>query len=74
MSVIDKIREANKGSPIMAVAYARYSSDNQRDESIDAQFRAIEGFAKANNIVIVEKSMQIEQSQLRRMTALNFSV
>lgn len=55
MSVIDKIREANKGSPIMAVLYARYSSDNQRDESIDAQVRAIEEFAKNNNIIIVNR-------------------
>jgi site-specific DNA recombinase len=36
-----------------AAIYARYSSDNQRDESIDAQVRAIEEFAKKNDIVIV---------------------
>ena len=36
-----------------AVAYARYSSDNQRDESIDAQVRAIKAYAKNNNIIIV---------------------
>ena len=29
---------------IRAAAYARYSSDNQRDESIDAQLRAIHKF------------------------------
>lgn len=28
------------------VAYARYSSNNQREESIDAQLRAIEEYAK----------------------------
>ncbi|QNK57437.1 recombinase family protein [Paenibacillus sp. PAMC21692] len=30
------------------VAYSRYSSDNQRDESIDAQVRAIEDYCKKN--------------------------
>ncbi len=28
-----------------AVVYARFSSDNQRDESIDAQLRAINEYA-----------------------------
>ena len=37
-----------------AAIYARYSSDNQRDESIDAQIRAIEEYAKRNNISIVK--------------------
>ena len=36
-----------------AVAYARYSSNNQREESIDAQLRAIEKYAKENKIQIV---------------------
>lgn len=36
------------------VAYARYSSDNQREESIDAQLRAIEDYAKKNNMIIVK--------------------
>lgn len=40
---------------IRAVAYARFSSDNQRDESIDAQLRAINEYAKKNNIVIVDE-------------------
>ena len=38
-----------------AVAYARFSSDNQRDESIDAQLRAIRKYADDNNIVIVRE-------------------
>jgi site-specific DNA recombinase len=37
-----------------AVIYARYSSDNQRDESIDAQVRAIKEYAVINNISIVD--------------------
>ena len=37
-----------------AVVYARFSSDNQRDESIDAQIRAIEEYTKKNNIQIIK--------------------
>ena len=36
-----------------AAIYARYSSENQRNESIDAQISAIEEYAKRNNIIIV---------------------
>ena len=36
-----------------AVAYCRYSSNNQREESIDAQLRAIREYAQNNNIVII---------------------
>ena len=36
-----------------AAVYARYSSENQRDESIDAQLCAIEEYAKRNDIAIV---------------------
>ena len=36
-----------------AAAYARYSSDNQRDESIDAQLRAIHEYADKHGIIIV---------------------
>ena len=34
--------------------YARYSSDNQRSESIDAQIRAMKAYCKQNNFVIVD--------------------
>lgn len=40
---------------IKAAAYARFSSDNQRDESIDAQLRAIRKYAEDNGIEIVEE-------------------
>jgi site-specific DNA recombinase len=40
---------------IKAVVYARFSSDNQRDESIDAQLRAINEYADKNNIQIVNQ-------------------
>ena len=38
-----------------AVTYARYSSENQRDESIEAQQDAIGKYAKEKGFVIVEK-------------------
>lgn len=37
-----------------AALYARYSSDNQRTESIDAQLRAMRDYCKHNNIAIIE--------------------
>jgi len=37
-----------------AVIYARYSSDNQREESIDAQVRAIREYAERNQMNIVK--------------------
>lgn len=40
---------------VKAYAYARFSSDLQREESIDAQFRAIEEYAKKNGFIIQRK-------------------
>jgi site-specific DNA recombinase len=37
-----------------AAAYTRYSSDNQRDESIDAQVRAIEAYCKQKGFNLVK--------------------
>lgn len=36
------------------VIYARYSSDNQREESIDGQLRECLAFAEKNDIQIIE--------------------
>ncbi len=36
-----------------AVIYARYSSDNQREESIEGQLRECKAFAEKNSIQIV---------------------
>ncbi|ABR30266.1 recombinase family protein [Thermosipho melanesiensis] len=45
----------NKHSlPLKAAAYARYSSNNQSELSIEAQLSEIKEYAKNNNIVIVE--------------------
>ena len=38
-----------------AVLYARYSSDNQREESIEAQIRATKEFAKRQGITLLER-------------------
>lgn len=47
-----------KGESIMktirASAYCRFSSDNQRDESIDAQIRAIEDYCSKNGYQLVK--------------------
>lgn len=51
MRIIEKIRQ--KKQIVRAVIYARFSSDNQREESIDAQVRAIREYAKKNSIVVV---------------------
>ena len=36
-----------------AVIYARYSSDNQREESIEGQLRECTAFAQKNDITIL---------------------
>ena len=36
-----------------AVIYARYSSDNQREESIEGQIRECTAFAEKNGITIL---------------------
>ena len=41
--------------------YARYSSDNQRDESIDAQVRAINEYANKSEITVV--SIYIDEAR-----------
>ena len=37
-----------------AVIYARYSSDNQTEQSIEGQLRVCEDYAKRNNIIILD--------------------
>ena len=36
------------------VIYARYSSDNQREESIEGQLRECQAFGKKNDITLLE--------------------
>lgn len=44
--------------------YARFSSDNQRTESIDAQVRAMEAYCKQHGYVIVERYIDEAKSAL----------
>ena len=52
MKMLERIRKENGGT-IRAVSYARFSSDMQREESIDAQEAEIHKYAEQNGIVIV---------------------
>ena len=49
---LEKIKQRLKVVVLHAVIYTRYSSDNQRSESIDAQIRLIRKWAQEHNIVI----------------------
>lgn len=47
------MKSKNKPYVRKAVAYARFSSNNQREESIDAQLRAIKDYCENNDIKLV---------------------
>lgn len=47
-----------------AALYARFSSDNQRTESIDAQIRAMNDYCNRNNIIIVNTYVDEAKSAL----------
>ena len=51
MTQIEKLKK--KGQMPLAALYARFSSDNQRAESIDAQLRAMHKFCDDNGITVV---------------------
>lgn len=51
MTLLDKMKK--RGVVPKAVLYARFSSDNQREESIEAQLRALYDFCKKNNVVVI---------------------
>lgn len=55
LKMLDMLRKDNGGEPIRAVLYARYSSDMQREESIEAQIEAIKSFADKEKIVIIKQ-------------------
>jgi len=42
------------GEIVKVAAYARYSSDNQRDESLDAQIRAIKDYCQVKGYQLVK--------------------
>lgn len=62
MGILEKIR--SKKHIVRAAVYARFSSDNQRDESIDAQIRAIKDYAKKNDIIIVAEYIDRAKSAM----------
>ena len=45
-----------------AAMYVRYSSSNQREESIDAQVRAIEEYCKRKGYIVVKIRLQLSKS------------
>lgn len=53
------------------VIYARYSSDNQREESNEGQLRECNDFAKRNDITIVDSYID-ERSPLLPTSVLCF--
>lgn len=50
MGTLEKLR--SRKNTLRAAVYARFSSDNQHDESIDAQLRAIREYADKNHIIM----------------------
>ena len=54
MASMSRTIERNIRHRKTAVAYARFSSNNQRDESIDAQLRAIREYCQKENIELIE--------------------
>ena len=42
-----------------AVIYARYSSDNQREESIEGQIRECTAYAEKNGITVVKHYIDV---------------
>ena len=49
-----------------AVIYARYSSDNQREESIEGQIRECTAYAEKNGITIVKHNRKSRNSVTRK--------
>ena len=54
-----------------AVIYARYSSDNQKEESIDGQLRECKSYAERNGIKIINSYIDRALSA-KQITDLNF--
>ena len=56
-----------------AVIYARYSSDSQREESIEGQIRECTAFAEKNGITVLRHYIDRAFS-VRRTTVPNFRI
>ncbi len=46
-------KRANDDGSMKAVLYARYSSENQHEKSIEGQIRECYAFARKNNISVI---------------------
>ena len=55
-----------------AVIYARYSSDSQREESIEGQLRECNEYAERNGMTVLTATLTAP-CPLKRTTAPNFS-
>ncbi len=53
MNIVEKLEA--RGIVPRAALYARFSSDNQREESIEAQLRAMHDFCERNRITVVRE-------------------
>lgn len=62
---LQKIKAILNVPCLRAAVYARYSSDLQRSESIDAQLRAVYEFANKHNIVITSEYIDEAKSAKR---------
>ena len=49
-----------------AAVYARFSSENQREQSIDDQIRVCREFAKRDGITILEEHVYCDEAQSGR--------
>lgn len=56
-----------------AVIYARYSSDNQREESIEGQIRECTAYAEKNGFTVVKSITLTVPSPPRPITARSSS-
>ena len=82
MTAIERIK--SMGRVPRAALYARFSSDNQREESIEAQLRAMREYCARNGVAIVHARRQpmivpnfsTDMNQLERFkkTPTNFSL
>ena len=54
-----------------AVIYARYSSDNQREESIEGQIRECTAYAEKNGITVIKHYIDRACANVKRRKGCN---
>ena len=50
-------------SPMKAAIYARFSSDNQREQSIDDQIRVCKNFATQHNFIVLDTHVYVDEAK-----------